>query len=380
VTIVQALYSPAAGGSLLVTAKSSDQNLRPALTASLGGAMTNNTDGTATVNAANIVVPPAMVSVNSAKAGRAEIEVSTLVGLPVLPSLPFAGNDAYTIAEDSPAVSLNVLANDTIAGIPVAPGSVTITIATQPALGTAVIANGAISYTPFPNATGNDLILYTISNAAGTSDQASVAITITNVNDAPVAVDDNAAGVGGLAISVNLLANDTDADGAANLAGVNIVTAPVGVTYTLTGGSLSFTAAAGTYVFTYRARDLAGALSANTATATVTLSGGETLAIQRADYTANKRRWRIDGTSTVPSTQTVYVMYADGVFADGTSAVGYLVQTTQALAGIWTVDFALAGTNDPRNPTSNVFLVRPTRIYAITNLGGNSPTTTITVR
>jgi len=200
------------------------------------------------------------------------------------------------------------------------------------------------------------------------------------VNDAPVAVDDNAAGVGGLAISVNLLANDTDADGAANLAGVNIVTAPVGVTYTLTGGSLSFTAAAGTYVFTYRARDLAGALSANTATATVTLSGGETLAIQRADYTANKRRWRIDGTSTVPSTQTVYVMYADGVFADGTSAVGYLVQTTQALAGIWTVDFALAGTNDPRNPTSNVFLVRPTRIYAITNLGGNSPTTTITVR
>src|SRR6185503_14207670 len=38
VTIVQALYSPAAGGSLLVTAQSSDQNLRPALTASLGGA------------------------------------------------------------------------------------------------------------------------------------------------------------------------------------------------------------------------------------------------------------------------------------------------------------------------------------------------------
>ena len=380
VTIVQALYSPAAGGSLLVTAKSSDQNLRPALTASLGGAMTNNTDGTATVNAANIVVPPPMVSVNSAKAGRAEIEVSTLVGLPVLPSLPFAGNDAYTIAEDSPAVTLNVLANDTIAGIPVAPGSVTIAIATQPALGTAVIANGAISYTPFPNANGNDMLLYTISNAAGTSDQASVAITITNVNDAPVAVDDNAAGVGGLAISVNLLANDTDADGAANLAGVNIVTAPVGVTYTVTGGSLSFTAAAGTYVFTYRARDLAGALSVNTATVTVTLSGGETLAIQRADYTANKRRWRIDGTSTVPSTQTVYVMYADGVFADGTSAVGYLVQTTQATAGIWTVDFTLAGTNDPRNPTSNVFLVRPTRIYAITNLGGNSPTTTITVR
>ena len=380
VTILQALYNPAAGGSLIVTARSSDQNALPALSASLGGAMTNNPDGTATVLAANIVVPPAMITVNSAKFGHADLEVSTLLGLPVLPTLPFAGNDSYTIAEDSPATTLNVLANDTIAGIPVGPGQVTISIVTQPALGTAVVVGDTIRYTPFPNANGNDLLLYTISNASGTSDQASVVVSITNVNDAPVAVDDAAAGVGGLAISVNLIANDTDADGAANLAGANIVTSPAGVVFTVVGGSLNFTAPAGTYVFTYRARDLAGALSANTATVTVTLSGGETLAIQRADYIANKRRWRIDGTSTVPASQQVFVMYADGVFADGTTAVGFLVASTTATAGIWTVDLTLAGANDPRNPTSNLFLVRPTRIYAITNLGGNSPTTAIAVR
>jgi hypothetical protein len=380
VTILQALYNPAAGGSLIVTAKSSDQNLLPALSASLGGAMTNNADGTATVLASNIVVPPAMISVTSAKFGHADLEVSTLLGLPVLPTLPFAGNDSYTIAEDSPATALNVLANDTIAGIPVGPGQVTISIVTQPALGTAVVNGDTIVYTPFPNANGNDLLLYTISNASGTSDQASVVVSITNVNDAPVAVDDSGAGVGGLAFSINLIANDTDADGAANLAGANIVSSPAGVAFTVVGGSLNFTAPAGTYVFTYQARDLSGALSANTATVTVILQGGETLAIQRADYIANKRRWRIDGTSTVPASQQVFVMYADGVFADGTTAVGFLVASTTATAGIWTVDLTLAGANDPRNPTSSLFLVRPTRIYAITNLGGNSPITTIAVR
>jgi hypothetical protein len=123
-----------------------------------------------------------------------------------------------------------------------------------------------------------------------------------------------------------------------------------------------------------------GALSLNTATATVILAGGETLAITRAEFISNKRRWRIEGTSSVPATQTVFLMYADGVFADGTSAVGFLVASTQSAAGLWAVDMTLAGTNDPRNPAGTAFFQRPTRIYAITDLGGNSPTTLITVR
>jgi hypothetical protein len=380
VTISQALYTPAAGGTLTVTASSSDQNLKPQLTASLGGPLTLNADGTATVVATNIVAPPPMITVTSAKLGHADLEVSTGLGLPVLPNLPFAGNDAFTIAEDSPAITLNVLGNDTISGLPVSPADVTIAITHPPALGTAVVVAGAIQYTPFGNANGTDSLLYTISNAAGTSDQASVVITITNVNDRPVAVDDAFSGVGGIAFSGNLLANDTDPDGAANLAGINIVTAPAGLVYTVVGGVLSFSAPAGTYVFTYQARDLAGALSANTATVTVTLAGGQTLAITRADYTANKRRWRIDGTSSVPATQTVFVMYADGVFADGTSAVGFLVASTQAVNGLFAIDFTLAGANDPRNPTSTAFLVRPTRINAISDLGANSPVATIIVR
>lgn len=383
VTILQAVYDPASGGSIAVAASSSDQNLLPVLTASMGGAMSNQTDGTATVTAAGVGVPPVKVSVTSAAGGSAELEVSTMVGQPDFPATPIAGNDAFTLNEDSGLLSMNVLVNDTFGGVVITSGA-TITITTPPGLGTAVIntTTGAIDYTPNLNANGNDLLIYKVSVDGGTtySPPAFVSITLNGVNDAPVAVDDVANGVGGLGISINLLANDTDVDGQADLVGATILTAPAGVAYTLVGGNLSFTAPAGTHTFTYQARDLAGALS-NVATVTVTLSGGETLAFVRAEYIANKRRWRIEGTSSVLGTQTVYVMYGDGTFADGTPAVGYLVGTAQVDAiGAWAVDFTLAGANDPRNPTSTLFSVRPTRIYAVTTLGGSSPMTTFAVR
>lgn len=388
VTITQALFNPASGGSLAVTASSSDQNILPTLTASLGGVMTN-AGGTASVTAANIVVPPLMVGVTSSAGGRAELEVSTLEGVLGGGNLPFAGNDAFTVLEDSPATAFNVLVNDTIGGAPVGATPVTITITQAPALGVAVVSAGQITFTPNANAFGNDFLLYTISADGGITQSAPgfVAITVTNVNDAPVAVNDAANGVGGLGISVALLANDTDPDGAADLVGASNVafvsvvpaTLPAPV-FTVVGGSLNFTAPAGTYTFTYRASDVAGALS-NIATVTVTLSGGETLAITRADYIANKRRWRIDGTSTVIAAQTVFVTYANGTFADGSSAVGFLVASgTVDPTGLFTIDMTLAGANDPRNPTATLFSVRPTLIRAATTLGGSSPTTPIAVR
>ena len=46
--------------------------------------------------------------------------------------------------------------------------------------------------------------------------------------------------------------------------------------------------------------------------------------------------------------------------------------TTVDALGNWVLDFALAGTNDPRNPTSTLFSVRPTQVYATSTLGGRS--------
>jgi hypothetical protein len=383
VTIIEALFTPGGGGTLSVTATSSDQNLQPVLTASLGGPLTNDADGMAKIVATGVVVPPLMLSVSSAAGGRAELEVSTMAGQPDLGNLPFAGNDAYTINEDSATVAMNVLANDTIGGAAITdPTVATISVVAQPSLGIAVVdaLTGAIRYTPQANAFGSDFLSYTVTVGSNTSPAAFVSITIRGVNDAPVANADTASGVGNLGLSVPLLANDTDADGPADLVGVNITSAPAGITYSAVGGVLSFSAPAGTHTFRYRARDAAGALS-NETTVTVTLSGGETLSILRAEYVASKRRWRVEGTSSVLGAQTIYVMYANGTFADGSAASGYLLGTAQLDAtGAWTMDFTLAGTNDLRNPTSTLFSVRPTRIVAITSLGGSSPTTAFVVR
>jgi len=392
ITITKAEYNPASGGSLTVIAWSSDQNVKPALSASLGGAMTNLADGTATVVATAIVVPPAKVAVTSVAGGRADLDVNTLIGQPQIPLVPVANNDAFTILEDSLPSTFNVLVNDTVGGVLISdPTTVTVTMVSLPTLGTATVTGGAIVYRPNLNAFGTDSILYTVTNAAGVSDVAVVTITITNVNDPPVAVDDlGLTGVGNLPFTMNLLANDTDPDGAADLtgptAGVNILTArndATGATvpFTVTGGVLTFTAAAGNYTFTYRARDINGLLSVNTATVKVALAGGETLLITRADFIANKRRWRIDGTSSVSApNETVFISYADGVFADGTSAVGFLVASTTVTAGLFTVDMTLAGANDPRNPAGTAFRVRPTLLKAISSVGGSSPTTLITIR
>ena len=383
VTITRAEYNPANGGSLTTIAWSSDQNLKPILTASLGGPMANQADGTALVVATAIVVPPAKLAVSSAAGGRAELDVNTLVGQPQIPLIPSANNDAFTILEDSANTAFNVLANDTVGGALITdPTSVTVTIASLPALGTATVTGGQIVYRPNANAFGTDSILYTVTNTAGVSDVAVVTITITNVNDPPVAVNDVINGVGGIPVALNLLDNDTDPDGHADLAGVQIVSVtPAGLTTSVVGGVLTVTGPGGTYTVTYRARDLAGALSLNTATVAVTLAGGETLLITRADFTANKRRWRIDGTSSVSApNETVFISYADGVFADGTSAVGFLVASTPVAAGLFTVDMTLAGANDPRNPAGTAFRVRPTLIRAISNQGVSSPVTPIVLR
>jgi len=171
VTITKAEYNPASGGSLTVIAWSSDQNVKPALSASLGGAMTNLADGTATVVATAIVVPPAKVAVTSVAGGRADLDVNTLVGQPQIPLVPAANNDAFTILEDSLPSTFNVLANDTIGGVLISdPTTVTVNMVSLPTLGTATVTGGAIVYQPKPNAFGTDSILYTVTNTAGTSD------------------------------------------------------------------------------------------------------------------------------------------------------------------------------------------------------------------
>jgi uncharacterized delta-60 repeat protein len=130
-------------------------------------------------------------------------------------TFPEASDDQFTIDEDSSAAQLNVLANDTDAD-----GDTITLFNVNSTLGSASIVNGQIEYTPPANFSGQTVLTYSITDgyengSPGEKDSsASVTITVTPVNDAPVANTDLITiNEDALALLVNVLANDSDIDG-----------------------------------------------------------------------------------------------------------------------------------------------------------------------
>ncbi len=305
-------------------ATSSDTLSAPTLT--LGG-LGDLTAGSITVSP--LIAPPAKITVLSSQGGTADLLVSTGTGTPA--GIPVAVNDSVTIAEDSGPSVINVLANDgnAVGG--------TVTLTTAPRLWSAVLnPDGTVTYTPNANAFGSDSFTYTVTVGATVSNAGNVAVTITPVNEAPVAVNDTATTSVNVARAINVLANDSDPDGAADLAAAVNVTQPTsaGASISVSAGTVTFTAAAaGTYTFTYQAQDSAGAVSANTATVTVTVAGAGTVAITRAQFTRSQGRLRVDGTIAPDAGQSIRV---DLISSAG--AVLASAGTTTEVAGAWTVD------------------------------------------
>ncbi|MEN3751855.1 cadherin-like domain-containing protein [Mangrovibacter sp. SLW1] len=80
--------------------------------------------------------------------------------------------------------------------------------------GTVVInGDGTVTYTPVANYNGSDTINYIISDGKGGTVSATVAITVNAVNDTPLAGNDEATTVENVPVIVNVLENDSDADG-----------------------------------------------------------------------------------------------------------------------------------------------------------------------
>ena len=152
---------------------------------------------------------------------------------------PVANNDAATVGEDAAATAVSVLSNDTdIEG-----DAITIVSASDPVNGTVVITGGgtALTYKPDANYCNNppgsslDTFTYTV-NGASPNKTATVSMTVSCVDDAPVAVHDSKSVTeDDPATAVDVLANDTDADG--DPITISSVTDPAHGTVVLTGGS-----------------------------------------------------------------------------------------------------------------------------------------------
>src|SRR5207253_454100 len=103
---------------------------------------------------------------------------------------PVAVNDSYTTAEDTPltVAAPGVLGNDTdVEGA----WRTTVQVA-GPSHGTLSLnANGSFTYTPAANYNGADSFTYKANDGSADSNVATVSLTVTAVNDAPVAVNDS---------------------------------------------------------------------------------------------------------------------------------------------------------------------------------------------
>ena len=124
--------------------------------------------------------------------------------------------------------------------------------------GTATIQNGKILYVPDAGFVGNEAFAYTISDGNSGEDTATVSVTVSAANNAPIAVDDEATIDRDQTIVLNVAGNDTDVDGDP-LQVVDIVDAPSqGVAFLTPDGQLVYDPnpdATGMDTFTYQISD-----------------------------------------------------------------------------------------------------------------------------
>ena len=187
------------------------------------GSATVNGDNTITYQANSLYTGPDAFdyTISDGHGGAATGHVAVTV----IPSNspPVAGDDTATVAEDG-SVDIAVLANDSdpesgplsVSAVgPAGHGSVSIN------------GNGTVHYVPAANYNGSDSFSYTVQDNVGFTDTGTVSVTVTPVNDPPTAVNDSVSTNEDTPVAINVVANDTDADGDA-LTPISTGGSPVG--------------------------------------------------------------------------------------------------------------------------------------------------------
>jgi VCBS repeat-containing protein len=121
-----------------------------------------------------------------ARYGDVQSDPSKLVTITGVNDPPTAGNDSYSVAEDTVLTgpAPGVLAND---DDPDTDSTLTAAVVSGPSHGTLVLnPNGAFTYTPDPNYNGPDSFTYKANDGTTDTNVATVTITVTAVNDPPV--------------------------------------------------------------------------------------------------------------------------------------------------------------------------------------------------
>ncbi|CAM4145119.1 hypothetical protein CCOS865_04652 [Pseudomonas reidholzensis] len=346
---------------LLIEASSSDEVQVPDMVAQGYGRLSKSgTLQSLTVN--DLTQPPATVTVKSAHGGS-DVEPVVVVGSAPVEAAnqpPLAQADSGSTSVGVP-LTVSLLANDSDPDghVPLA-----ITDLTQPGTGLgAVVLNGstAITYTPPPGA-ASPLVASFSYRAQDSKGLKSTPATVTiNVapNQPPAAVAETVTTLG-VPLTINVLANDTDAEANVPLTVASVSQPAAGRgSVTTDGSTVTYTppatvTTAFTTTFTYVVRDSIGALSAP-ATVTVQVSprpAAENFAVTAATVAArsnNRFNWDISGTSSVTTGNTITVQVTT------TSGLVTLGSTTVPVTGRWRLTVSNSTTLIPTtNPTATI--------------------------
>jgi VCBS repeat-containing protein len=285
---------------------------------------------------------------------------------------PVAIDDSYSTPEDTilNIVAPGVLANDS----DVESSPLTAVLVNGPAHGTVTLnTNGGFNYSPALNYTGPDSFTYRANDGSLNSAVATVSITVTPVNDAPIAVNDSYSTPEDTALNIlapGVLANDSDADGNALTAA--LVTGPAHGALTLNGdGSFNYTPAidyTGPDAFSYRANDgqtnsavanvsitvtplndppIANNQNVTTPEDTakaITLTGSD---IEGAAITFAIVTGPAHGTLSLLDTNTGAVTYTPGLDYNGPDSFTFRVSDGQTNSAVATVSITVTPVNDP---------------------------------
>jgi hypothetical protein len=176
---------------------------------------------------------------------------------------PDAKDDSAT-TEHNTAVTIDVVSND------IDDDALSIKSTTQPTHGTVSEVNGKLKYTPNNGFSGTDTFNYTVTDGE-LEDTAKVTVTVKEAqNTEPKAEDDTAVTAYNTAVTVDVVGNDTDADGDA--LSIESYVQPEHGTVSKVDGKLKYTPEdgfSGTDTFTYTITD--GELE-DSATVTVTVN------------------------------------------------------------------------------------------------------------
>ena len=263
---------------------------------------------------------------------------------------------------------IDVLGNDDF------PAGATVTSVTQGTLGLATIAPDGLSvlYQPDPDANGGDTFTYTLDDGAGSTDTATVHVTVTPTNDDPIANDDSVTvAMDDPATPVDALGNDTDVDGDQLLI---VQTGPASKgTVTITGGGTGLTYrpnvnATGTDSFTYTVGDGNGGFGSGTVHVTITgnsppIANTDTLTVLEddpataVDVLANDTDPNgdplliVDTSTAAKGTVAITgggtgLSYDPAPDANGSDSFTYTVSDGKGGHGTATVDVTITPTND----------------------------------